>query len=286
MNSEEVKHVINAHFKKLNKYSKKITKDFDVEIIHQFRIEYKKLRAFLRMTSYNIFNTGEIKIPKNLKKAYRIAGSIRDLQLHQKRVEEAIKKVNKKPKEYIKLLEKEIKKLQTKLTEKLAEQPVNESKRNTLKSIPDEFVFNNFKDFAIKSWSDIYGVIASKRYSDDDIHSIRKCLKNLRYNLKSLNGSKSEPSSQEALNAKTKSYLDELLEELGNFQDKRTAISLLETYRQKNSNALERELLLGLKYDWLKEKKNMKQPLTRKLETELAPEENATGRSFTEINSS
>lgn len=51
MDAEQITKITNAHYRKLNKHLKKITEDFDAEAIHQFRVEYKKLRAFLRMIS-------------------------------------------------------------------------------------------------------------------------------------------------------------------------------------------------------------------------------------------
>ena len=46
MNQEQIKHIINNHYRKLKKHIKTVAGDFDVEAIHQFRVAYKKLRAF------------------------------------------------------------------------------------------------------------------------------------------------------------------------------------------------------------------------------------------------
>src|SRR5665647_1643877 len=101
MNKEEIKHITDTHYKKIKKHIKQVTKDFDVEAIHQFRVEYKKLRAFLRMMSQQKGNAGEIKISKKLKKGYNISGVIRDLQLQQQRILEVTKDELKKPRAYI-----------------------------------------------------------------------------------------------------------------------------------------------------------------------------------------
>ena len=86
MNQEQIKHIINNHYRKLKKHIKKVSEDFDVEAIHQFRVEYKKLWAFLRMISQQQETAGEINVSKKLKKGYNISGSIRDLQLQQQRI--------------------------------------------------------------------------------------------------------------------------------------------------------------------------------------------------------
>ena len=77
MNQEQIKHITNNHYRKLKKHIKKVSEYFNVEAIHQFRVEYKKLRAFLRMISQQHETAGEIKISKKLKKGYNISGSIR-----------------------------------------------------------------------------------------------------------------------------------------------------------------------------------------------------------------
>ena len=111
MNQEQIKHITNNHYRKLNKYIKKISEHFNEEAIHQFRVEYKKLRAFFRMISQQHDTAGEIKISKKLKKGYNISGSIRDLQLQQQRIISATKQELKKPKAYLTLLQKEIDKI-------------------------------------------------------------------------------------------------------------------------------------------------------------------------------
>ncbi len=68
MNQEQIKHITNNHYRKLKKQIKKVAETFDVEAIHQFRVEYKKLRAFLRMISQQHAESGEIKVSKNFKK--------------------------------------------------------------------------------------------------------------------------------------------------------------------------------------------------------------------------
>ena len=159
MNQEQIKHITNTHYRKLKKYFKHIIPDFDAEKIHEFRVEYKKLRAFLRMLSQEDEKSGEIKISKKLKKAYHISGSIRDLQLQQLRILEGTKQELKKPAAYLTLLRKEIDKLKPELSETFLENPVTESKKKTDSSIPDEFLFKNFKNFVHQKWATVHTII-------------------------------------------------------------------------------------------------------------------------------
>jgi len=275
MNQEQIKHIINNHYRKLKKHIKKVSEDFDVEAIHQFRVEYKKLRAFLRMISQQHETAGEIKISKKLKKGYNISGSIRDLQLQQQRIMAATKQEFKKPQAYLTLLQKEIDKLKPELSEIFLEKPAAESKKKTDALIPDEFPLNSFRNFVQKKWATIYAIIASRHFSDDNIHAIRKSLKDLFYNLKIYGGVEHELLWLSIWKGKDEQYFNKLLDELGIFQDNCTAIALLKPYWLNSLNKYNRELLERIKKGLIKDKVSMKQLLVLQLKTDIVPQQAA-----------
>ena len=271
MKQEQIKHITNNHYRKLNKYIKKISEDFNVEAIHQFRVEYKKLRAFLRMISQQHDTAGEIKISKKLKKVYNMLGSIRDLQLQQQRIVAATKQEIKKPQAYVTLLQKEIDKFKPELSEIFLEKPATESKKKTDTFIPDEFPLNSFRNFVQKKWAVVYAIIATRHFSDDNIHAIRKNVKDLFYNLKIYVGVEYEQLSLTIWKGKDEEYFNKLIDELGSFQDKCTAIALLKFYWLNSLNKYNRELLERIKKGWIKDKVSMKQLLVKKLKTDIVP---------------
>jgi len=275
MNQEQIKHITNNHYRKLKKHFKHIIHGFDAETIHQFRVEYKKLRAFLRMISQQHEAEGEIKISKKLKKGYNISGSIRDLQLQLQRILEATKQELKKPQAYLSLLQKEIDKLKPELSEIFLNNPIAESKKKTEASIPDEFSLNSFRNFILKKWGAIYAIILSGHFSDDNIHAIRKSLKDLFYNLKIYEGVEHELLSLSIWKGKDEQYFNKLIDELGSFQDKCTAIALLKSYWLNSVNKYNRELLERIKKGWIKDKVSMKQLLIKKLKTDIVPQQAA-----------
>ena len=269
MNQEQIKHITNNHYRKLKKQIKTVNEDFDVEAIHQFRVEYKKLRAFLRMISQQKEMAGEIKISKKLKKSYNISGCVRDLQLQQQRILEATKQELKKPQAYISLLQKEIEKLQPELSEIFLEKPVTESKKKTDASIPDKFKLNSFRNFVQKKWEAIYAIIASRHFSEDNIHAIRKSLKDLFYNLKIYERVEHELLSLSIWKGKDEQYFNKLLDELGSFQDKCTGIALLKSYWLNSLNTYNRKLLERIKKRWVTDKVRMKKMLVKKLKADV-----------------
>ena len=271
MNREQIKHIANNQYRKIKKHIKKIADDFDMETIHQFRVEYKKLRAFLRMLTAQEETGGEITVSKKLKKVYTISGSIRDLQLQQLRITDATKGEQKKPTSYLTLLQKEMDSLKPELSEMLLENPVNDSKKKTDAAMPDEFPLSGFRNFVQQKWAAVHAIIASGHFSDDNVHLIRKNLKDLFYNLKLYQGVEHEILSISIMKGKDEKYFDQLLEELGSFQDKCTAIALLRSYWLTSLNTYNRELLERIKKNWIKDKLSMKQLLVKKLKIDIAP---------------
>ena len=227
------------------------------------------------MISQDHETAGEIKISKKLKKGYNISGSIRDLQLQQQRILEATKQELKKPQAYLRLLQKEIEKLQPELSEIFLEKPVTESKKKTGTSIPDEFQLNSFRNFVQKKWAAIYAIIASRHFSDDNIHTIRKNLKDLFYNLKMYEGIENELLSLSIWKGKNEQYFNKLLDELGSFQDKCTAIALLKFYWLNSLNTYNRELMERIKKGWIKDRVNMKRLLVKKLKADVVSQQAA-----------
>ena len=261
MNKEQIKHITNIHYRKIKKHLKRIVEDFDAEAIHEFRVEYKKLRAILRMIAQENETAGELKISKKLKRAYTISGSIRDLQLQQQRILEATKQEPKKPQAYLNLLQKEIDNLKPELSEILLENPIAESKKKTDASVPDEFQLTGFKSFIQKKWAAINAIILSGHFIDDNIHAIRKSLKDLFYNLKIYKRVELDILSLSVWKGKDEKYFNQLLDELGKFQDKCMAIALLKSYWLNSLNTYNRELLERVKKVWIKDKVGMKQLL-------------------------
>lgn len=69
----------------ISAYYNHLLKDFDADDNHNFRVEIKKLRAFIRLINISQPDH-ENKIPKKIRKFYHLVGDIRNLQLHQQRI--------------------------------------------------------------------------------------------------------------------------------------------------------------------------------------------------------
>ena len=69
-------HTINSYFDELKNYANKISPGFDIEHIHHFRTNTKKLRSILRLHGYN-----NKLLSRKFLKLYHIAGDLRNAQL-------------------------------------------------------------------------------------------------------------------------------------------------------------------------------------------------------------
>lgn len=269
MIKKQISHIAGNHFSKLKKQAKKIMEKFCAEEIHQFRVEFKKLRAFLQMLSVADESAGKLKVSKNLKKFYKIAGAIRDLQLQQQRIKDIYARESKKPIAYLQILENEIELVKKELREIFSADLVNECKMKTARELPQQFTLENFNKYAKQKWNIIRSIIISRQWGDDDIHFIRKILKELFYNLEIYEGLEYNVLSTSLWKGKTKLYMDTLINDLGIFRDQCTAIALLKMHWLTRLDINTKQLLEDIKRQWIHDKIKLKDSLLKKMSNEL-----------------
>lgn len=264
MEKEPVRHIAGNYYKDLKKHFKKIIPQFETVTIHQFRVAFKKHRAFLRLIS---MSDGTLKIPKAIKKAYHIAGQIRDLQLQQQRIRAVTKDQSVQPVSYLRLIEGEISKLKPALDEIFLDNPFTEEEKAAIEAVPEELPLSIIRAFIQQKWSAVYVIVSSGSLSDDDIHSVRKNLKDLFYMLKICEGVAEEVFSNSVWKKADENAINTLLEELGGFQDSCTSITLLRSRLLKQLNTTERTMLENTRKLLYKEKAQKKQSLLKKMKT-------------------
>ncbi|MBK6634613.1 MAG: CHAD domain-containing protein [Chitinophagaceae bacterium] len=270
MNKRQLKHITNDHYRLLKMQIKKVADNFDADAIHEFRVAYKKLRAFFRMINAGNKKNEKIKISKKLQQAYGIAGSIRDLQLQQQRIREIIVHEFERPQDYLDRLQQTIDKLKPGFAEIGQGKQVDKCKNKTDALIPDEFSIQRFRDFVSQKWASVRTIIKYRQLRDDHLHTIRKHLKDLFYNLKIFDESEGAIISQGIWKEKDEAYYFQLLDDLGSFQDRCMAISLLDKKWVNGLNSYNRKKLVRVKNNWMIEKRLLKQMLVIKLGSGMA----------------
>jgi CHAD domain-containing protein len=81
MTKHEIVHIIKVIFRQIKKTIPSIVKHFDQDSIHKFRVQIKKLRAFLRLLSYEMEEPKDLKLPKSLKKNIHCYRSSKELTI-------------------------------------------------------------------------------------------------------------------------------------------------------------------------------------------------------------
>jgi len=264
MNKKTIQHITRSYYKKINKQLNKIAADFDPEQIHQFRVNYKKLRAFLRMISPQNKPANKLSISKKLKSCYHIAGLLRDLQLQQQHIIKAAKRDLIKSTPYLNLLREEMTRLKTELSEIISANPVAASELKTNKNIPGKFPSTKIRIYAYDKWQTVYEMVAAAHFTEQTLHTIRKNLKDLFYNLRRHKATWHKVLSKHTSN---KNLFNQLMDELGDFHDLCAGVSLLNSSWLKKLNKQQQQLLIQVKKEWTKEKAAMKLLLVTKLQT-------------------
>lgn len=203
--------------------------------------------------------------PKKLKQLYTAAGAVRDLQLQEERISAAIKSMQPKPLVYLRLLRAEIIKMQEELPDLLSAHPIIAAKKYTDTLLPAKFTLSAYQTCIRHKWNAIATIILSADFSDDNIHFIRKSLKDLYYNLEVYEGIEHEKLFVSTWKGMSKESIEPLLTRLGKFQDQCTAIALLKSHWLSSFPAAVQGPLGNLKSEWIREKVRYKKELVSQL---------------------
>ena len=268
MDKSDTKNIINNHYKKLDKFIKIVNKHFKAEAIHLLRVEYKKLRAFLRMISEEKDSREKITIPGKLKKGYHIAGTIRDLQLQHQRILAVIKDETKKPRAYLKLLTQHIKKLKPGFSNIPQKRTIKKTIKKTNELAPEKINTTHPGKFINHNCMAITAIITSRDFTDVNMHAIRKHLKDIFYTIREL---EEAAFNTHAITKDEMEYFDKFLEEMGNFQDKCTSLALLDEQWLHSLNSLEQQILISISETFTADKYTIRNDLVNKLENEIIP---------------
>ena len=247
MTHHEIIHVLKSRFERIQASFDVAIVYLDAEDIHDFRVEVKKLRAFLCLAS----GREEIKLPRGLHHFYRIAGEIRNLQLQEERIRHAFQDESSLPQFYLTLLGIEAASHIRRARKFAATQlPIPADEQRLSRAIPDRLNKNSVREFARDSVRLLQTVVDHlEPIGDDILHSLRKCLKGLLYNEHFIQKEAADLLPP-ALSA-GKGSLTALVELLGQYQDLRSGLFLLRPhYIDQVPDAAERERLQGIRTQW------------------------------------
>ncbi|HTM92933.1 MAG TPA: CHAD domain-containing protein [Flavisolibacter sp.] len=240
MKKELIIDAYKTRFKKLSNFYQKVPEEFDMDDIHHFRVEMKKLRAFIRLTNLTTPDQQK-KIPKELKRFYNTCGNIRNLQLQQQRITNlASDLLMEAPDLYLQYLrdeEKLAKKKAHELAENISlkqfEKDLIDSSTGLIQEIKKVFVQRNKQRLSI--------LFTLPFYYDEALHDIRKVVKDLMYNYKYVDQEINVELPPDLASLKN---METLTTSLGDFHDLCIALFLLSPmYLNQIPGLIDNELL-------------------------------------------
>jgi len=263
MTKRKAAHIIHHCYARLYKHSGKVKKDFAEDAIHEFRVDYKKLRAFLRMLQLKAKEPRDLKLPHSIKGMYATAGQVRDRQLCIKRIKAdrqtsgiALKKMRQ--------LRKEIKDISANATF-VSKKEFENIETALIKSLPAVLSLTAGPDFVNQKLLRINAIIAKKEFGDKDLHDIRKGLKDIIFVTAMYENSTEESPAVGWVEDDVKQAAA-MANELGSFNDAGIALSFLSPPEIRKAETGEGKHLWAIRRRWLAQKRKLKKEILPKLQ--------------------
>lgn len=243
MDSDKILHHIKKLLQHVEEYATAIAHDGSEEDIHQLRISYKKLRAFLRLSMCSQHPERSLKEMHPLKKVYSLAGEVRGMQLYSAKITALVSN-----EDYTGWLTAGTGKKKSKLSK--------DAGKLSLGHVAEKAAGHSFTHIDDKA---VFGFIKQRRktitallqagMTDDDLHEVRKQIKDILYTIDLL---KSAPDKCFPISGKTNAEeLKGLGDMLNDHQDYVMNLGLLHQRPRKFQHD---GALLSLTNIWLEEK--------------------------------
>jgi CHAD domain-containing protein len=182
MKRDTIIHVFGKRFKKIRKHYYKLLEDFDAEEVHDFRLEIKKLRAFIRLVNKGLPEDEPLKMEKNLKTFYSSTGNLRNLELHQQRINLFCEDLLlEKPELYFQVLKKEGDQLKENARQLAGMISLNGFEKKIRNALPDKLKPSAIDDFILEKKCTLRAFISLQEHQEEILHEIRKILKDMLY---------------------------------------------------------------------------------------------------------
>jgi CHAD domain-containing protein len=226
MKTENRHDIYHSKFKRIRKYYHHLLIDFNNDDIHFFRVEIKRLKAFLRLLNSSQTNN-RFKVPKSLRKFYHMLGSVRSLQLHQQNTIQLSRDLFLDPPcAYLQCMhdrEKLIKKKSLQLTNDIS---MKSLEKKFIENSAPELTVQNKNAFVQNIQMRLAQLLALPCFYDETLHDLRKQIKDLIYNYPFLDPASISMLSPALNNAKK---MDALAAILGDYHDLCLAVFFLDS---------------------------------------------------------
>lgn len=208
----------------LDESATKIAERCAPEDLHTFRVNFKKLRAFIRFLNHTSERQNEVVLSDDLKLCYQHLGNLRDWQLLQQKLLEGRCKEDdiNLVKDQISHLTITVHQLQIRDIVVLSQEQLLKHRFHTCHILEAELYLDH-------KWELLKEIAGMALITADQLHQFRKILKDIFYSAGLLKSAKIPLFAEGMLPGRPAAYFDSLLTALGDFNDVCTQIRLLDS---------------------------------------------------------
>lgn len=236
MKGKDLQKIVVKYLNSLEKYCKRIPGSFTIEDIHDLRVDYKRLRAFMRLCKEEA-HTRSLQMPEQLRDIYKAAGEVRDHQLFLAKIS-LIAKVQYALPGFTQCLQQQLFGKKEELVKKIEKADWRKIRKTIVDELPPVLHDAAIRQFVNRKVASIHILmLAAER--ENDLHDVRKNLKDLVHGARIFDHDLLIPFPFPAW--KNEKPVLDLAEKLGDFNDECITLSLLEPECRENVAAEERD---------------------------------------------
>lgn len=255
MNRQALEQVIRKHLHHIEKYCDQIPGSFAVEDIHELRVEYKRSRAFLRLLQHEP-DAGKLQMPDAIKAVYRTAGEVRDIQLFLALIQ-GLPVAGALP-VFNSGWQKQLFSCKEALVKTIEEANFKKITASIKKELPGRLQESTIQQFMHEKIAAIRIILLAAE-EENDLHDIRKNLKDIVYNVRLFENDLQIPFPIQPFASET--ALSDMATHLGDFNDRCIALVMLQAHKDDNLPAQEQKLLNELQANWQQQKEELQEQL-------------------------
>ena len=259
MKQVQLVEVITKRLKRMKKLSGEVLEKFDMDDIHDLRVEYKKLRSLIRLIQLEA-NAPKLKVPGKLKSVYETGGPVRDIQLFIPRLSPYF--YHFPTQVFLNGLEQKLATAKQELKRAIEQTSFEKVEESVIGSLPDHLNDEAVKKFVEKKIQAVKSGLSNIQ-NDEDLHSVRKQLKDLINVIKVYRNEWKLPFPVNT--GISEDDLNEAGTLLGEYNDLCFAINFLQLNRDIILPIEEKQILESIEKWWLNEKESKHKEVLKKL---------------------
>lgn len=236
MKGRELEKVADKYLKSLEKYCKRIPGTFTIEDVHDLRVDYKRLRAFIRLCKEEA-HTRSLDIPEQLREVYRAAGGVRDHQLFLAKIS-LFAKVQYALPGFTQCLQQQLFREKEELVKKIEKADWGKIRKSIESALPSVLHDAAIRQFVNRKVASIH-ILMLAAEKEEDLHEVRKNLKDLIHAARIFDHDLLIPFPFPAW--KNEKPIHDMAVKLGDFNDECITLSFLESSCQENIAIEERD---------------------------------------------